>query len=129
MRQSVPMSAQPGATTIVNSHPCTRRVRVTDAHALDDGADGQQQRQVQGVEARLGRALAAVPPRVLVDEPVGEPACVRLADEAADEQRDAEDEARLRRVEAVVLAEDDRARGSFGKIGDPVSADERLEKQ
>jgi hypothetical protein len=99
-----------------DSHPeriadPSRPLSVADAYSLDDYTNGQQQRQPKGVEPRLRDPPPSVPPRESVDEPVGEPARVGLAEETAHQQRNAEHKARLHGVEAVLLAEDDGAGG------------------
>lgn len=51
---------------------------------------------------------------MLIHQPVREPAGICLADETSDEERDTEDQARLRDVESVMFTEDDRAGGRLG---------------
>lgn len=87
----------------------TCRLRVADAHALDDCADGQQQSEPESVEPRLRRPFAVVAEGVLVDQEVDEPPRISLADGASDQRRDAEDEACLDNAEVVHLSEHERA--------------------
>lgn len=84
---------------------------MADTNPLDDRPRGQQQGQPQRVEARFGRPLSVVALGMLVDEPVHKPPCVGLPEKAADEQRDAEHQARLHEVEVVKSPEDDRPGG------------------